>query len=144
MKLACFLAIVAVAGCSSAPHPSIVDGSRGTAIDMGAIQWTDGEQAAEVAVIEVRRGNWSSEHIVRLAGAEKPHVHQRHDVVVTLLTGRVRMHLSDQIFEMQPGDIATIPHGAPHWAENLIKGGASTAYAVFTPPYDGQDNTLAN
>jgi len=137
------LLVLWAGGCSSAAPGRLFDASHGAPIDSRAIEWSEAERAAQIAVLEVRRGNWSSEHMVRLAGAEKPHVHQRHDVVVTLLSGRVRMHLGDRVFEMRAGDVANIPHGTSHWAENLVRGGASTAYAIFTPPYDGQDNEPA-
>ena len=121
----------------------MIDGSRGGVIEPWRVEWTEQEVAAEVAVLEVRRGNWSSEHLVRLRGEEKPHVHQRHDITVTLLEGRVGMHIDGRSFEMRPGDVASIPHGATHWAENIFDEGASVAYAVFTPAYDGQDSVPA-
>jgi mannose-6-phosphate isomerase-like protein (cupin superfamily) len=103
------------------------------------VPWTAEELDKDIAVLEVRRGNWASHHVVRLRGAERPHVHDRHDVAVTLLRGRVRMHIGEQVFEMRPGDVADVPHGMTHWAENVGRG-ASEAYVVFTPPFDGKDS----
>jgi mannose-6-phosphate isomerase-like protein (cupin superfamily) len=113
------------------------------AMTIRQIPWTADELKQPISVVEVRRGNWSSHHVVRLAGAEKPHVHERHDVLVTLLRGRVRMHVGEQVWIMEAGDVADIPHGTPHWAQNIVRDGASEAYVVFTPPYDGQDSTPA-
>ena len=131
------LGALLLGGCTH--HGAFVVPARG--IMVRDIPWTQEEEKKEIAVVEVRRGNWSSEHVIRLAGSEKPHIHERHDAVVTLLHGRVRMHLGDQEFEMRAGDVVSIPHGMVHWAQNEVTGGASEAYAVFSPPYDGTDST---
>src|SRR5688572_11770472 len=105
------LVMLLLAGCSRFHGHGIIDGSRGLVVTPAEIAWTEEELARDVAVIELRRGSWSSEHIVRLKGAEKPHMHERHDLSVTLLYGSVRMHVGDQEFLMSPGTVATIPHG---------------------------------
>jgi mannose-6-phosphate isomerase-like protein (cupin superfamily) len=127
-------AILISAGC--ARHGRFIVPSSGVVVEK--VPWTTEESAKDIAVVEVRRGNWSSQHVVRLKGAEKPHVHDRHDLVVTLLSGRVRMHIGDQDFLMDPGDVADVPHGTTHWAENISRG-FSEAYVVFAPPFDGRD-----
>jgi len=108
-----------------------------------SIQWTDEQKAQAIAVVESRRTEQASYHVVRLKGAEKPHVHDRHDLTVFVLTGRVRMHLGDDVFEVGPADVIEIPHGRAHWAEN-IGPDAAEAYILFTPPFDGKDRRFVD
>ncbi len=112
----------------------------------GAISEVAWDAAAreEIGKVELKRTQWASYHLIRLAGAEKPHVHQRHDAAITLITGHVRLHLGQETYEMKAGDVAYIPHGLEHWAENLVRSGASEAYVVFTPPFDGKDTVPVN
>jgi mannose-6-phosphate isomerase-like protein (cupin superfamily) len=48
------------------------------------------------------------------------------------------MHLADRVIDVGPGDVIDVPRGVVHWAEN-VGDGASEAYAVFAPPFDGKD-----
>lgn len=102
------------------------------------VEWTAEEQQKDIAIRELSRSASASLHLVRARGAEKPHTHDEHDLVVVLLSGSVRAHLGDQIIDAQAGDTLTIPRGLPHWVENT---GAdpSLSLAVFSPPFDGKD-----
>lgn len=113
-------------------------------IDFGSPNWTQRELAMPIARREVRRTDEASHHIVRLAGAETPHVHDRHDLTVFVLSGKVRVHMADSVWIMQPGDVAQIPHGLTHHAEHIGPGDASEAYVVITPPFDGKDSRPIN
>jgi mannose-6-phosphate isomerase-like protein (cupin superfamily) len=101
--------------------------------------WTADELAKPIAVRPLRRSAEVSVSLIRLAGAEQPHIHRNHDLVVMVLSGRARLHLGDRTVEVRPGDVMEIPRGAVHWAENTGPG-ASEVYAIFSPPYDGRDN----
>ncbi|HYE07534.1 MAG TPA: cupin domain-containing protein [Planctomycetota bacterium] len=111
-----------------------------------AIAWSDAERAKPIAVRPLRADDRHSVMLVRLAGAEKPHIHADHDLVVVLLSGRVRMHLfgttgttsHGHVQPLGPGDVVEIPRGFAHWAEN-IDADASVAYVISTPPYDPAD-----
>lgn len=103
-----------------------------------APEWSAEEQGKEVALKTLRGAGDSSHHLVRLAKAEKPHVHDRSDLAVFVLSGPVRMHLGDRVFPVGPGDVVDIPKGTPHWAENAGDG-PSFAYVVFSPAFDGKD-----
>ncbi|MDH3583185.1 MAG: cupin domain-containing protein, partial [Phycisphaerae bacterium] len=120
-------------------------GSSGSIVSslgvMRQVPWSAQDLEKDVAVMNWERTAWASYHLVRLRGAEKPHVHDRTDLTVFVLSGRVRMHLSDQVIEAAAGDVVEIPHGETHWAEN-IAAEASEAYVVFTPPFDGSDKRL--
>jgi mannose-6-phosphate isomerase-like protein (cupin superfamily) len=101
--------------------------------------WSESEQAKPIAVRRLRSTKETSVSLIRLAGAEQPHIHKDHDLVVVLLSGSARLHLGMNTVEVHPGDVMEIPRGVVHWAENTGPG-ASEVYAIFSPPYDGLDN----
>jgi len=103
-----------------------------------AVVWTDEELGKDVAIKTVRQSDGASYHVVRLLKAEKPHVHDRSDLVVVVLSGSVKMHFGDRVVAVSPGQVIDIPKGAPHWAENVATG-PSFAYVVFAPAFDGKD-----
>jgi quercetin dioxygenase-like cupin family protein len=137
------LASVTLAACAldsatrsrnAADHsPEIVtpDGVRG-------ISWTQDEMRQDVAVRTVSRLPQASAHLVRLAGSEKPHFHDRTDLIAFVLEGRVRAHLENRVVEAHAGDVVEIPRGTLHWMENA-DAQPSLAYVVFTPAFDGND-----
>jgi hypothetical protein len=51
------------------------------------LEWTPEEQQKDIAIRELTRSASASVHLVRARGAEKPHTHDAHDLVVVLLTG---------------------------------------------------------
>ena len=132
------LAVVAgLCGCQqSGPTIYLSDGNV-----LKEADWPTWDRAKAVAVRPLWKDRASSHALVRLAGSEKPHVHDAHDLTVFVLKGRVRMHLGDRSVELKPGDVVQVPHGLPHWAENLGPG-AGEAYVIFSPFYEGQDKRL--
>jgi mannose-6-phosphate isomerase-like protein (cupin superfamily) len=135
MMLVMLSAIALSMGCNAQ--------SRGRVITMdetlSEVVWTATECAQPIAVRKLRVTAESSISLIRLAGAEKPHMHRNHDLIVVVLHGTARLHLGERVLEVQPGDIMEIPRGVVHWSEN-IGATASEVYAVFSPPYDGLDN----
>jgi quercetin dioxygenase-like cupin family protein len=132
-----FIGSLLVAGCAS-PSPTI-HLADGTVIEN--TEWEPWERAKDVAVRPLWNDRASTHSLVRLAVAEKPHVHDSHDLTVFVLKGRVRVHLGDRAVELGPGDIVQIPHGLRHWAQN-IHPTASEAYVIFSPHYKGEDKRL--
>ncbi len=124
-----------VFGCATTARGRVItpDG------DLPAPTWTVEEQAKPIAVHRLRATAETSISVIRLAGAEQPHIHKDHDLVVVLLSGAARLHLGQRVIDVHPGDVMEIPRGTVHWAENT-GAGASEVYAVFSPPYDGRDN----
>ncbi len=120
---------------AAAPPVGIVVGPDGS---LPAVTWTDEELGKDVAIKTVRQSDGASYHVVRLLKAEKPHVHDRSDLVVVVLSGSVKMHFGDRVVPVGPGQVIDIPKGAPHWAENA-SAGPSFAYVVFAPAFDGKD-----
>lgn len=81
-------------------------------------------------------------HVTLLAVAvrtgEKPHRHDKSDMLVIMLKGKGNMTVSDQKFPMQAGDIVFVPKGVPHFFVNTDQE-PSIALAVFTPPFQRGD-----
>lgn len=101
--------------------------------------WTPEELAKPIAVRRLRATAEVSVSLIRLKDAEKPHIHQAHDLVVVMLSGGGVLHLGERSIQVKPGDVMEIPRGTVHWAENTHPAG-SEVYALFSPPYDGTDN----
>jgi quercetin dioxygenase-like cupin family protein len=80
----------------------------------------------------------ASYHVIQVRTAERPHVHQDHDALVTLLRGKGELHLGDRVLSLRCGDTVSIPRGTPHWFVNGSRHPA-VAFATFSPPYDGKD-----
>jgi mannose-6-phosphate isomerase-like protein (cupin superfamily) len=102
------------------------------------IAWDDKELAKEIAVKTLRKTEAASFHVVRIVTAENPHVHDRSDLSVFVLSGRVRMRLGAHTVEIEAGDVIDIPRGVPHWAENIADQ-PSEAYVIFMPPFNPKD-----
>lgn len=107
------------------------------------VAWTDEELGKDVAIKTVRQTDAASYHVVRLLKAEKPHVHDRSDLTVFVLSGSVNMHFVGRVVPVGPGQVIDVPKGAFHWAENA-SAEPSFAYVVFTPAFDGKDRRFVN
>jgi mannose-6-phosphate isomerase-like protein (cupin superfamily) len=103
-----------------------------------SLSWSEEEKTRDVAVRPLWRTQEASGHAVRLRTAEKPHVHDHHDLVVFVMKGEARLHFADRSVDVKAGDVIEIPRGTLHWAENTGRG-PGEAYALYTPAFDGQD-----
>ena len=126
--------LILLSSCQKMPPSQIVHPDSSTP----AIEWTRDEQAQGFVIRTLRTTEEASYHVVRLRGAEKPHTHDLHDLVVFMTKGKVIFHLGDHTVNAKAGDVIEIPRGIPHWAENISEG-ASEAYLIFTPPFDNKD-----
>ena len=131
---------IALTGCQSPTTGRI---AASDAVFFGKVQWSAEELAKPIAAREIRRNSYASHAVVRLAGPEKPHVHDQHELTVFILSGRARIHVADQVHDLKPGDVVQIPHGLTHWAVPVGPDPAE-AYVVFTPPFDGKDKRLVD
>ncbi len=102
------------------------------------VGWVAAEKKSDVAIRKLRQTENASFQIVRLNTAEKPHVHDKHDLTVFVLKGEARMHFGNRQIKVRAGDVVDIPRGTPHWVENRSKQG-SEVFAIFTPAFDGKD-----
>jgi mannose-6-phosphate isomerase-like protein (cupin superfamily) len=138
MRLAVILVCLVLVGCGQVSPP--VRGRVITTLpDPINPLWTPSEMEKQIAVRRLRSTAEISVSLIRLAGAEQPHIHKDHDLVVVLLAGQARLHVGNRTVDVRPGDVMEIPRGVVHWAENTGPE-ASEVYAIFSPPYDGRDN----
>jgi mannose-6-phosphate isomerase-like protein (cupin superfamily) len=137
LRHACVFVVLLLSACADAPP------TRGRVVTVDRIgeriAWTPDELAKPIAVRRLHATAETSVSMIRLKDAEKPHIHQTHDLVVVMLSGGGVLHLGDRAIAVKPGDVMEIPRGTVHWAENTDAAG-SEVYAVFSPPYDGMDN----
>lgn len=102
------------------------------------IEWTETELTTDIAIRHLTRTTHSSHHVVRLAGRETPHSHDKHDLIVTVLRGTSVIHFKDRSMKVKLGDTIAIPAGTYHWAENIGQD-ATEVMVVFSPAFDGED-----
>lgn len=86
----------------------------------------------------VGRDAHTSHHVVSIRNAETPHRHDHHDLLVVVLRGHGRMRLGDQTQPVGEGSVLYVPRGTVHAFANASEAPA-VAYAVYTPPFDGED-----
>jgi len=106
------------------------------------VEWSEEERAKDIAVRPLQRTEHVSTHLIRLRGSEFPHYHDRHDLIVMVRSGTSVLHFADRDLKLGSGDVAFVPKGALHWAENTDPE-ASVVLAVFAPPFDGKDRRRA-
>ncbi len=133
--LATALMLAACCPCRGAEHGRIITPAE----TVERVAWTAEECAKPIAVRPLRATAEVSVSLIRMSGAEKPHTHDQHDLTVVLLCGAGVLHIGERTVALAPGDVMEIPRGVVHWAENRDPE-ASVVYAIFSPPYDGQDS----
>ena len=89
-------------------------------------------------VVALGRDAHTSHHLVHIRGAETPHRHDTHDLVVVILRGHGQMLLGTDRRPVGEGSILYIPRGTVHSFANE-SGEPGAAYAIYTPPFDGKD-----
>lgn len=71
----------------------------------------------------------------------KPHFHQHHTEVITVLEGKARMTLNEHRFTIKKGDVLVIPEGSVHSVINKHKKPLKVL-SVQTPWFDGSDRIM--
>ena len=57
----------------------------------------------------------------RVGGTVDPvHQHDDHSTVMCLLSGKLIVHIGDEAFTAEPGDVWYHPQGVPHYTETLV------------------------
>ena len=106
------------------------------------VQWSATEESKNISVRHLAHTEYSSSHLIRIQGAEKPHFHDYHDLTVTIVSGKSIIHFANHEVLLEQGDVVSIPKGIYHWAEN-IDSEATVVFVTFSPPYRGKDKRLA-
>jgi quercetin dioxygenase-like cupin family protein len=73
----------------------------------------------------------------RPGGGMKPHYHERHDEIITVVEGEVEFRIGDEVRTLLPGDVAAVPAGTVH-APIHTKTGCMVV-ALFAPWFDPDD-----
>jgi len=89
-------------------------------------------------VIELARDTQTSQHLIAIRGAEIPHRHDRHALLVVMLRGHGRMRLGAEERPVGEGSVLYVPQGSVHAFRNESPEPA-VAYAVYLPAFDGRD-----
>ena len=79
-----------------------------------------------------------SHHLVAIRSAETPHRHDEHDLLIIVIEGHGSMLIGQESQPVGAGSIVYIPRRTRHAFSNESPTPA-TAYAVYTPPFDGED-----
>ena len=123
----------------SAPTLDALFGDARTTIPLAAVAarvpLADGES---FRVVEIGRDAHASHHAVAIREREIPHRHDRHDLLVVMLSGYGSMRLGDETRAVGEGSILYVPRGTPHAFSNHGDAPA-IAYAVYLPAFDGSD-----
>lgn len=85
----------------------------------------------------------ASFHLLQVTSRQSPQRFRENDVVMFVLRGKLKLHLETHAFVLEVGDVAEVPRGTVHWAENLASG-PSLAYLVATPPLAEQSRELVD
>jgi mannose-6-phosphate isomerase-like protein (cupin superfamily) len=93
-------------------------------------------------VVELGRDAGTSHHVVAIRKAEKPHRHDRHDLLVLVVRGYGSMRIGDATLPVSEGSLIYVPRGAVHAFTNASAWPA-VSYAIYSPPFDGTDRVEA-
>jgi mannose-6-phosphate isomerase-like protein (cupin superfamily) len=75
--------------------------------------------------------------VLEITEAERPHVHDRHDLTIVLLRGRGVLYVEERRHALRAGDVAHIGRGTSH---HFHPRGAVIGLAVYTPRLKGRDH----
>ena len=89
-------------------------------------------------MVELARDAGTSQHVVAIRGAETPHRHDQHDLLVVMLRGHGRMRIGAEERPVGEGSILYVPRGTVHAFRNESPEPA-VAFAVYLPAFDGKD-----
>ena len=129
------LAAVA-AGCGAAPRTLVL--ARGPESADALLAAHPPEHGKNITPYLIDESKFTSRHLIWVRDREVPHLHAKHDLVVTVLRGQGTLWLRDKEIPMAAGDLAVVPAGVPHWFVNSGDTPAA-AFAVFSPPSDNSD-----
>jgi quercetin dioxygenase-like cupin family protein len=132
------IGLVLVVGCLQRPAPHLAIG----ALRHGLEVFVDAHPLAsqqDIRVDLLERTAGASLHLVQLRGAERPHRHLHHDLVVQVVRGQGTLTVGGEAAVLRAGDAVVIARGTPHWfvAES---GATAVAVVTFAPPLDEPDS----
>jgi mannose-6-phosphate isomerase-like protein (cupin superfamily) len=145
LALAAALALSAPARSADAPH-GVLDALFADARLTRPLAELAAEPLAPdegFRVRELGRDAYTSHHVVWIRDREQPHRHDRHDLLIVMLRGHGTMRLGAEERAVGEGSILYVPRGAPHAFRNQ-SGAPALGYAMYSPPFDGEDRVPAD
>ncbi len=133
-------ALALALGCAATP-PAVVDAGLEPRLTLPLDALPERARLAEgqdVRVVELGRDAHASHHLVAIRHGETLHRHDRHDLLVLMLEGFGTMQLGAEIRPVGEGSLLYVPRGTVHAFTNT-SGAPATAYAIYLPPFDGED-----
>lgn len=80
----------------------------------------------------------SSVYLIFVKKGVRKHLHQYHTEVITVLTGKGRMFMGGEYFNIQQGDHIVVPPNTPH-AVITTSGQPLQVLSVQSPQFEGKD-----
>ena len=137
-------AMLVFAGCVSGPHFYLQYGGEYRELDLEKILADNALAPGDnIKVANLGRSASASQHVVQIRDREVLHVHKLHDATVTMLRGQGYLVLADKRVNLKAGDIVHVQRGVAHQYVNTSSD-PTVLLAVYSPPFDGQDNFPVN
>lgn len=74
---------------------------------------------------------------IRAGAGIPPHIHREHDELIVIVEGEASFRLGDQVREVGPGDVVSVPAGTVH--APIHAGTDCLLVAVFAPRFDPEN-----
>ena len=137
-------ALLIFAGCVSGPHFYLQYGGEYRELDLEKILADNALAPGDnIKVANLGRSASASQHVVQIRDREVLHVHKLHDATVTMMRGQGYLVLDNKRVNLKAGDIIHIQRGVAHQYVNTSSD-PTVLLAVYSPPFDGQDNYPVN
>ena len=136
-RVVLIIAVACVAGCASR-SPRLVWLGWGDAKVMSVESAVTGLPQVSPGV---RAGPWGSAEdasfqLIEAETAERPHVHDHHDLTVVMLRGSGVLVVEEREYAMQVGDVVHVRRRLIH---HFHPSGTVTGLVIYTPRLDGRD-----
>ena len=137
-------ALLIFAGCVSGPHFYLQYGGEYRELDLEKILADNALAPGDnIKVANLGRSASASQHVVQIRDREVLHVHKLHDATVTMMRGQGYLVLDNKRVNLKAGDIVHVQRGVAHQYVNTSSD-PTVLLAVYSPPFDGQDNYPVN
>jgi len=132
------LALPALLAACNTPSPRTIVLARGPETTAALLAAHPPEEGRNITPYLLGESQRTSRHLVWIRNREPPHMHAKHDLLVTIIRGQGTLFLSEMEIPLHEGDVAFVPAGIPHYFVNTSDT-PSASFAVYSPPSDGSD-----
>jgi len=135
---------LALAGCRAGHEAALVWEGAGGPRSMGASAVPHG--LVPTGTVGIRSAPWGESsdatfQLLELSVAEKPHVHDGHDLTIVMLRGRGILYVAERRYSIEAGDIVQVGRGIAH---HFHPEGAQpvVGLGIFVPRLEAADTRL--